>query len=69
MKKEVYDTIYKTIRLKYKSSSEFAREIGVSRQWIVIFLNKLKTGEGLTIKTLEKVCDGLRYEITIKKAK
>lgn len=67
MRENVFEILSKEIRLKYKSSSELAKEIGVSRQWIVIFMNKLKRGEGMTLSTLERVCDHLGYEITIRK--
>lgn len=69
IKKNIFTPLNREIRLNYSSVAEVARKLNVSRQWMIKFLKALEEGRGFNIKTLEKVCNGLGYEITLKKIK
>lgn len=69
IKKNIFAPLDKEIRLNYSSVAEVARKLNVTRQWMVKFLKSLENGKGFNIRTLEKVCDGLGYEIVVRKKK
>lgn len=69
IKKNIFVPLNKEIRLNYSSNAEVAEKLGVTRQWVRKVMEKLETEQGLNIKTLEKLCDVLGYEIVIRKKK
>ena len=69
IKRNIFTPLDREIRLNYQSVAEVARKLNVSRQWMVKFLKSLENEKGFNIKTLEKVCDGLGYEIVLRKRK
>lgn len=64
---KIYDFINKEIKLNYKSRPEAAEKMGISKELLNSFLNNLKTGKGITVKSLYKMLDGLGYEVCFKK--
>ncbi|WP_177160666.1 helix-turn-helix transcriptional regulator [uncultured Fusobacterium sp.] len=63
----IYVPLYREVRLNFKNYEEVAKNMGVTRQWIRQILKKLENGQSLNLKTLEKICDGLGYEIVVRK--
>lgn len=69
IKKNIFIPLNKEIRLNYSSNVEVAQKMGVTRQWVRKVMEKLETEQGLNLKTLEKLCNVLGYEIIVKKKK
>lgn len=67
--KDIYDIFDKEIKKKFKSRARFALFLGTKRSVVQFYMDKLKDGTGIKMKSLLKLCDALGYEIVIKKKK
>ena len=67
--KEIYEILDKERRLQFDSQAEAARKIGITKESFYTFMQNLKNDKGVTLKTLNKLLDGLGYEMIISKKK
>lgn len=67
--KEIYRILDKERRLKFDSQAEAARKIGITKQSFCVTMQNLKSNKGVTLRTLNKLLDGLGYEMIIRKKK
>lgn len=65
--KEIYKILDRERRLKFDSQAEAARKIGITKESFCTFMQNLKNNKGVTLKTLNKLLDGLGYEMIIRK--
>lgn len=61
----LYEVLEQEIKLKHGDRTKAARKIGISKEMIHAVMNRLKAGEGISTKTLEKICSGLDCHIVI----
>ena len=64
-KKEIYDLIDLKIRIKYRTQTELAKKLGITRATLNNNLKKLKLEENITYDVLEKILDALDLEVII----
>lgn len=64
-KKEIYDLIDLKIRIKYRTQTELAKKLGITRATLNNNLKKLKLEENITYDVLEKILDALDLEVKI----
>lgn len=67
--KDIYNIFDEEIKKTYKSRARFATVLGVRRSVLQFFMNKLKDGTGIKLKSLLKLCDALEYEVIVRKKK
>lgn len=65
----IFKILNSYILLNYKSRSELAKKIGIRKQELSRILKKLESNKNITLKSLERLCDGLGYEIIVRKKK
>lgn len=69
MREKIFNPLNTEVKLNYDSVADLAKKMGVSRQWVIIFLQNLKEGKGMNLKTLENFCGVLGYELIAVKKK
>lgn len=67
--KKIFKFLDIEIKLNHGDRAKAARKIGMSKEMLHSVMNRLEVNGGISIKTLEKICNGLGYEIIIKKKK
>lgn len=67
LSKKLFIFLENEIKKKYGDRTKAARKIGMSKPMIHAVMNRLEAGDGISTKTLEKICNGLDCEILIKK--
>lgn len=69
LSRKIFNFLDKEIKINHGDRAKAARKIGFSKEMMHATLNRLEANGGMTIKTLEKICDGLDCEVIIRKKK
>lgn len=65
-KKEIYDKIYINSRIKFKTQTEFAKELNITRQNLNNTMKKMEQEGNISFDTLLSMLDVLNLEIIVQ---
>lgn len=68
-KQELFDKIELETRIQYKTKTELAEKIGISRSSLNAILKKIEAGENFNFDNVARILEALNLEFTIQEKK